>query len=304
MMQKKMYGVVIPTITPMHKDGSIDEQSLRRYTKFLTGTGVHCLYPNGTNGESLMLKEHERQQIAAVMAEENNHQLPLFIQCGSMTTAETLSHIMHAKKIGADGAGIMTPAFFPMDEEAMFLYYSAASAAAGADFPLYVYNIPGCTTNDVSPRLLGRLLDAFANIKGIKFSCPNLMRVEDYLRCAARTPDLLIGCDSLFLQCLITGGVGTVTGPGAVFHKKFCRVYDCFVHGDLKGAALAQRQIVEIDRTLAGIPGIPALKAMLKILGIIADDTCRSPLRPLTGGEYETIKRVMDAYDKEENSHA
>ena len=45
--------------------------------------------------------------------ERERSPLPLFIQCGSMTTGETASHAVHAVDIGADGIGIMSPAFFP-----------------------------------------------------------------------------------------------------------------------------------------------------------------------------------------------
>ena len=300
MYAKRMYGVVIPTITPFDAEGKLDLPSLEQYTEFLVSSGVHCLYPNGTNGESLMLSAEERDTVAATMAKVNNHRLPLFIQCGSMTTQETVAHVRNAVEIGADGVGIMSPAFFPMDEEALYQYYVSAIEAAPKDFPIYVYNIPGCTTNDVSPKLLGKLLDTYPNVAGIKYSCPNLMRIEDYLTCASRVPDVLIGCDSLFLQCLVTGGVGTVTGPGAVFYKRFLRVYDCFKAGDLATAAQAQKDIVTLDRALAGIPGIPALKTMLKLRGIIKTDTCRRPLRALSQAEVDTIAAVMAQYDKEE----
>ena len=302
MYTNRLYGVVIPTITPMQEDGSLDIQSLEKYTEFLVGSGINCLYPNGTNGESLMLTKEERETVAQTMSSVNAKRLPIFIQCGSMTTAETASHVKHSVKIGANGVGIMAPAFFPMDEEAMFEYYSDVIKGVPADFPIYVYNIPGCTTNDVSPTLLGRLMNTFPNVVGIKYSCPNLMRIEDYLGCCNRRPDILIGCDSLFLQCLITGGVGTVTGPGAVFYKRFNRLYRQYKEGDLEGAQETQKQIVKIDRQLAGIPGIPALKNMLKQRGIILSDTCRKPLRKLTQKECDTIAYVLENYDKEEEN--
>lgn len=301
MNKKRLFGVVIPTITPMNEDGSIDERSLADFTDYLVKAGVNCLYPNGTNGESLLLAKEEREKIAEIMVEANAHRLPVFIQCGSMTTAETASHVRHAEKIGADGVGVMSPAFFPMDEESLFQYFSDVISNAPQTFPVYIYNIPGCTTNDVKPALLGRLMDKFPNVAGIKYSCPDLMRVEDYLLCADRTPDLLIGCDSLFLQCLMTGGVGTVTGPGAIFHERFNRLYRQFEEGDFKGAAITQQQIVKTDRALAGIPGIPALKSLLKMRGIIKNDTCRGPLRKLTKDEYSVLERELDTYCREEN---
>ena len=301
MYKKRLSGVVIPTITPMNEDGTIDDVSLRNFTNYLAEAGVNALYPNGTNGESLLLTKQEREHVAEVMAAANDHRLPLFIQCGSMTTEETAAHAKHAAAIGADGVGIMSPVFFGMDDEAQFQYYGAVIEGLPQDFPVYVYNIPGCTTNDVMPHLLRRLMAAYENVVGIKYSSPDLMRVEDYLNTDGRVPQLLIGCDSLFLQCLMTGGVGTVTGPGSIFHERFNRLYRQFRAGDFVGAMGTQKKIVETDRKLAGIPGIPALKHLLKLRGVISTDVCRAPHRVLTDVEKQTLAGIYTEYCKEES---
>lgn len=300
MYNKRLKGVVIPMILPMNEDSTIDDASLKNFTKFLVDAGMNALYPNGTNGESLMLSQEEREHVAEVVTEVNDHVLPLFIQCGAMTTKETAALANHAVKIGADGIGVMSPAFFGMDEEALFGYYSDVINGLPEDFPVYVYNIPGCTTNDVSPALLQRLMAAFPNVVGIKYSCPDLMRVEDYLNTEGRKPGLLIGCDSLFLQCLMTGGVGTVTGPGSIFHERFNRLYHQFLEGDYAGAMETQQKIVEDDRRMAGIPGIPALKYLLKLRGVIRTEVCRKPLRALTENEKKVLEEVYADYCKEE----
>jgi 4-hydroxy-tetrahydrodipicolinate synthase len=303
MYEKRLLGVVIPMITPMNEDGTIDDASLANFTRFLADAGVNALYPNGTNGESLLLSKEERDHVTEVIAKENAHKLPLFIQCGSMTTAETAAHAKHAVQVGADGIGVMSPAFFPMDEQSLYEYYCAVIRELPEDFPVYIYNIPGCTTSDVKPALLRKLMAEFPNVVGIKYSCPDLMRVEDYLNTDGRKPELLIGCDSLFLQCLMTGGVGTVTGPGSIFYERFNRLYRQYQEGDYKGAAETQRKIVETDRKLANIPGIPALKTLLKLRGVIRTDVCRAPLRPLSAEEYKILEEVYAEYCKEEGIH-
>lgn len=303
MSDKRMRGLVVAAITPMNEDGTVDERGVADFGEFLVSAGVHCIYPNGTNGESLLLTREERERIAEIMVKTVRGRTPVFIQCGSMTTAETISHAQHSVKIGADGIGIMTPAFFSMDDEALFQYYSAAVSPLPKDFPVYIYNIPVCTTNDVRPALLHRLMDAFPNIRGVKYSSPDLPRGEDYLARPGGTPDYLIGCDSLYLQCLMTGGVGTVTGPGAIFHERFTRLYRQFTEGDFTGAMETQKRIVKTDRELAGIPGIPALKTLLKLRGVIRTDVCRAPLRPLNSGEHAALERVWQEYQEEEGIH-
>ena len=303
MDNKRMQGVVIAAITPMNQDGSVDYQGVEAFAEYLAQSGVNCLYPNGTNGESLLLTKEEREKIAEIFVRVSRGRVPVFIQCGAMTTEEAASHAQHAVKIGADGIGVMTPAFFTMDEEGLFQYFSAVVAPLPADFPVYIYNIPGCTGNDVSPALLARLLKAFPNIKGIKFSKPDLMRLEDYMLACERRPDLLIGCDSLFVPCLSIGGVGEVSGPGALFYERFTRMYKQYTDGDYEAAMATQRKIVETDRKLDGIPGIPALKTLLKLRGVIKCDACRAPLRPLSEAEVKKLNDVWNEYCKEENNN-
>ena len=85
---KKMNGVVIPMITPMNAEGTVDEKSLVRFCEFLMKTDVDCLYPNGTNGESLYLSKEERQKIAEIIVKTVDHKLPVFIQCSRADTVE------------------------------------------------------------------------------------------------------------------------------------------------------------------------------------------------------------------------
>ena len=64
MDNKRMQGVVIAAITPMNQDGSIDYKGVEDFAEYLVQSGVNCLYPNGTNGESLLLTKEEREKIA------------------------------------------------------------------------------------------------------------------------------------------------------------------------------------------------------------------------------------------------
>jgi 4-hydroxy-tetrahydrodipicolinate synthase len=296
MYDKRMQGVVIAAITPMNPDGSVDYEGVEAFAEYLSQSGVNCLYPNGTNGESLLLTKEEREKIAEIFVKTSRGRVPVFIQCGAMTTEETASHAQHAVKIGADGIGIMTPAFFTMDDEGLFQYFSAAIAPLPEDFPVYIYNIPGCTGNDVSPALLARLLKTFPNVRGIKFSKPDLMRLQDYMLACERKPDLLIGCDSLALCCMDLGGAGWVSGPGAVFADCFVRMYREIQEGDWAAAKKTQKQIADLGKAMAGIPEIPAIKYMLCKLGVIRYDVCRAPLRKLTDEEKARLDKLLEDY--------
>lgn len=287
---KRLYGMTCAAITPMNEDKTLDLESARRLYRHLAEHGTHCLYPNGTNGESLSLTAEERKQIASVCLEANQGKCVVCIQCGAATVPESYELLRHAQEIGADGAGLMTPVFFPTDELSMESYYAQALSRF-PDLPIYAYNIPSRTGNDLSPDLFGRLCVRFENLYGVKYSAPDLTRIQQYVHAASRETDVLIGFDPLALPCLTLGGKGFVSGPGAVFTDCDVGLYQAFCAGDLPKAMQYQELCRDYLAQMSGMPEIPAIKYLLKRLGIIACDACREPLRPLTDAE----KRRLDA---------
>ena len=294
---KRLYGVVCATIPPMKDNGEIDLESAKKLYRYLAEKGIHCLYPNGTNGESLSLTEDERRALAEACVEASGEQQAVYIQCGASTPEESYRHVLHAKAIGADGVGLMTPVFFPTDDAALEMYYTDILDQTG-DFPMYVYNIPSRTGNDVSAALLGSLMNRYPALYGIKYSAPDLLRIQAYVTAPAdRKADVLIGCDRQALSCMMCGGAGWVSGPGAVFADAFVRLYDEIAAGEMERARETQALIVEFSDGLAGMPEIPAIKYMLKKLGVIACDRVRRPLRQLTDAEKARLDRLMAQMD-------
>lgn len=291
-MTKLLHGIVCAMITPMDNRGKLDEESIASLTCHLRDAGIDGLYPNGTNGESLSLTEEERKTVSEIVLSEAKAIPAVYIQCGSTNIDQTIRLAQHAEKIGADGAGIMTPSFFKCDEMALTQYYEQIFAQI-KDFPIYVYNIPSCTGNDLSPTVLSKLLSEEPNLQGIKFSAPDMMRIREYL---LLTKNVLIGCDSMILDCLIAGGAGTVSGPCAIFSERFVRLYKEYQAGDFISAIETQKKIYKTAQLMSEIPEIPAIKLILKWRGIIKTETCRAPFRKLTLEEQRRLEKIYDDY--------
>ena len=290
---KSLHGLVCAMITPMRECYEIDLESTAVFCDYLAQAGVHCLYPNGTNGESLLLQEDERKEMALKIHQANQQRCVLYIQCGAMTPEETYAHVRYAKQIGADGAGIMTPVFFLIDDRATKEYYEAALREL-PDFPMYIYNIAFRSGIDVPAKLLGELMDQYPNLHGIKFSSPDLLRLEAYVACCqSRKPDVLIGNDALALCCLSAGGSGYVSGPGAVFPEQYAAIYNAFAAGDFAKAQAAQQRVLQIMKRMQGVPEIPAIKYMLWKKGIIKTPVCRRPFRALDACEKQQLDDVL-----------
>lgn len=292
---KRLKYTVCATITPMNDDGSVDLSSAARLISFLLEKGMTCFYPNGTNGESLSLTETEREKIAHAVVEAASPGGTVFIQCGAGSAAQTRENIRRAHRVGADGIGVMSPVFFACDETALEAALSEELKEAG-DLPCYLYNIPSRTGTDISPAVFGRLMEAFPSLIGIKYSAPDLLRVQDYLRAAPRACDVLIGCDRLALAHMAVGGAGWVSGPAAAFPELFSAL-NCAVEASDGARAMALiRHVESLSVAMSQIPEIPAIKYLLMRRGAIACDRCRRPLRPLTAQEKATLDAVLASY--------
>lgn len=294
MTRKRLFGIVCANITPMDIKGELDLTSLKKLVDHMAVGGIHGVYPTGTNGEGLLLTKEEQHAVAKATVEANAGRMSAFVQCATMRWEDTMENVAYACSIGADGVGVMTPTFFSADESALEDYYTEACRTAGEQ-PVYVYNIPQCTGNDVSPALFGRIIDQNPNAVGIKYSQGNIPRIQDYLYAPkSRRPDVLIGADKLIVNVMAAGGTGEVSGPAAVLPKLYAETYNAFVRGELDKAQELQSRIIRWSDMIASVPQIPAIKAMLHMMGIIETDCCRLPLRKLRSEEYRLLEQSLN----------
>ena len=59
---KRLYGTVVPIITPFDENGEVDVKSLENLTEYIVQSGLQCLYPCGTTGEMCLLSLEEKKR--------------------------------------------------------------------------------------------------------------------------------------------------------------------------------------------------------------------------------------------------
>ena len=109
---KKLYGVTTAMVTPFDEKGGVMVESVEKMVEFLVRRGVHCLYPCGTTGEMFLMSEEDRKLVAETVIRQNRGRLTAYVHVGAMHPDETIRLARHACDIGADGVGVVTPAFF------------------------------------------------------------------------------------------------------------------------------------------------------------------------------------------------
>ena len=185
---------------------------------------------------------------------------------------------------------------FLADEESQRQYFDKILDDVG-EFPIYAYNIPTRTSNDLSAKLLGDLAARHPNLYGVKYSYPDILRMEHYVDCCpGRHVSVLVGNDSLATACYMIGGDGWVSGPAAVFPKRHVELYNALKALDMDKVRDIQYRIMRTADAMGDIPEIPAIKYMLVKMGVIDNETCRPPLRPLTDAEKARLDVILDDY--------
>ena len=288
-------GIVCPILTPMNEDESINEAELRNQVNRMIAAGIHGIFAFGTNGESYILKDDEKEFVLSVIIEETRGRVPVYAGTGCTGTKDTIRMSKKAKELGADILSVITPFFAQASQDELYEHY--AEVARCVDLPIVLYNIPARAGNSLSPALVQRLSDV-DNIVGAKDSSGNFDNMLQYIeRTRGKDFAVLSGNDSLILWNLLAGGSGGIAGCSNVFPENMANIYNAFVAGDLEKARTYQDNIRSfrdcfkygnpntIVKTAAAMQGYPVGK-------------CRSPFNRLSAEGIAAIQKVLDENQK------
>lgn len=284
-------GVVSAIVTPLRDGGNdIDAEAMREYCDFIIQKGVDGIFALGTTGEGPLLSLSERKAIAEALVAHVNGKVPVIIQTGCIRAEQTIELTKHCHDIEADAAGIVLPYYYHLDDEAIFKHFvRIADTVPG--FPLFIYNIPECTGNNLSPDLFGRLIDRIETVVGVKTSNCDIFQVQDYVRIAEDKCSVFIGCDALILASLSAGVRGIVSGNASVFPELFVMIYQAFDRGELQKVREYQLSIDKLIEVLAK-GGIASFKKALELRGIRVGGV-REPNRNLSDGEAAELRESL-----------
>lgn len=290
---KKLYGVTTAMVTPFDRNGNVDIKAVSGIVEFLISKGVNCLYPLGTTGEMYHLSVEERKAVAETVVKSANGRVTVYIHVGAMCQNDTIELAKHANEIGADGIGVVTPSFFGVNDREIEEYYVAVAKSVPADFPIYLYNIPQCSANDLKADVAQRIAERCENVVGIKYSYPDFVRTQQYLGIREGNFSVLIGAYRLLNVALAMGCSGVVSGVSCVYPEPFVDIYKAFMDGNIEEAARIQKIAVRYVETLKGGSNMSFFKEALKLRGIDAG-YMRAPQLDITKDEVELLNEQLN----------
>ncbi len=290
---KKLFGTVVPIVTPLTEDDKIDVGSLKKLTDHCIDGGLQCLYPCGTTGEMMYLTVEERKLAAETVVKHAAGRVPVFVHVGAWNLADTLELAKHAVEIGADGVGIVTPAFYQISDKGIAEYYTTIAKALPEDFPVYLYGIPQNAVNDLSVAVCETVAEECPNVVGAKYSFPDMTRLQQLMTVKNGKFSVLVGPDHLFEAVVAVGGDGVVSGNAMCIPEHYAAVWDALQKEDMKLATKLQRRTNILNATMCAINNIAAYKVILKAEGVIATTKMRRPMENLTPEQEEQLLKTM-----------
>lgn len=290
---KLLYGITAAMITPVTQENQVDYNKMGLLTEFLIQKGVNCLYVCGTDGEMFHLTTEERMRLAETVVKTAAGRVTVYIHCGAMMQHDTMQLMKHAEGIGADGVGVVTPAYFPVNDYEMEQYYLTVSQSVSGTFPIYFYNIPQCTANDLKPDVAQRIVRQRPNIAGIKYNYPDINQTLDYTNINGGNFSVLQGDDRTLPAWLALGCYGSVAGSANAFPEPLVASYAAFREGDLEKALAYGKIAARFVDALHG-DTIAYFKEALRIRGLDVG-YMRPPLCSLSRGESANLARDLES---------
>jgi dihydrodipicolinate synthase/N-acetylneuraminate lyase len=241
-VRKDLTGIFVAAVTPRRaQQHDIDLGATLELIDFLGTSGVDGIALLGSTGEFVHFAIEDRQHMVNLAAKRSR--VPLVVNVSHSTLDGALELARGAAGAGVEGVLVMPPYYFRQSQPAIRAFYLKFAAEIGTATPIYLYNIPSCTT-EIDSGVAAELL-ATGLFAGIKDSSGSL----DYFRALAeqaeKTPvTLFAGHERIYGQCKAMGAKGIVSGVASALPELMVAIDRAINAGD-------QERVATLDALLA-----------------------------------------------------
>ena len=293
MKKIELKGIIVPIVTPMNEDESINLEELRRQVDRQIEAGIHGIFPFGTNGEGYILSGAEKEAVLTTVIDQAAGRVPVYAGTGCISTRETIEQCKMAEAAGADVLSVITPSFAKASQHELVVHYTKVAEAV-PNMPIVLYNIPARTGNAIEPDTVAELAQV-PNILGAKDSSGDWDNLKGYIDATADMGfSVLSGNDALILRALQAGATGAIAGCANVYPKNMVGIYENWASGDLEAAEKCQAAVAPLrDCFKYGNPNT-VVKTAVKLLGYPVG-ACRAPFNYLCPEGMEALAATLEA---------
>ncbi len=292
---------------PFDDKGELDEAAFRRHIRYMSdaGTGLFVGGPHAT--EFTSMDRTERRRLWELSVDENKGKGPIYaIPLGPGSTKEMIGTFKMAKEMGFDGAQLYPAAQDGRGADGVFqeeaeLYFR--DILESVDLPIFLCGYHGGEIIDgpnkqVSPAMLGRLVDDYPHIVGVT----SMTRDDDALKelmdaIGGRKPVRLAGAMDWF-QKMELGVYGFHSIQQSIAPRLCSSMMESYHAGDKKRAQELSDKLRELNEIVHTHEYYypRSIKPVLNHLGF-KFGIIRRPYLPLSPDVQREIRHRIDELD-------
>jgi len=287
-------GAFTAIVTPMTESGEIDYEGFRRLVQFQIAEGIDGIVPMGTTGENPTLDESEEDKLIEIAVKEAAGKIKVVVGAGSNDTRHMVKYVERAKRMGADGALVVTPYYNKPNDDGLLSHFEAASKPG---IPIIVYNIASRTGRNIQTSLMKEIA-ALPNIAGVKESSGDIGQMGDVIREIVLPRNnnnkfwVLSGDDAFTLPLISMGGHGVVSVVSNIVPAKVKALTKAALEGRYDEARKIHYELIPLIKAIFVETNPIPIKQALMWAGLPAGPA-RLPLGKLTPASEAVLKKAM-----------
>jgi len=285
----KLHGSMVAIVTPF-SDGQVDYDALGRLIDFQIEGGTQGIVPCGTTGESPTLSHAEHDEVIEYAIRRTAGRVPVIAGTGSNSTSEAVRLTAHARDAGADACLIVNPYYNKPTQHGMFEHIRQL---ADVGLPIVLYNIPGRTGVELTPKTVIRMYDQIDMVVAIKDATGKLDTASEVSAACGIT--ILSGDDSMTLPLASVGASGVISVLANILPGEVRALCDAIASNDLAAARAQHLKLFALFKGMFVQTNPIPIKAALAMAGMIRDEL-RLPMSPLSDEYRQPLADLLGKF--------
>lgn len=281
------YGIIL---TPFLENGRVDYAELERQVEDVCRSSIQGLVVCGSTGEFTYLSLEEMKEMMVFTKKVIAGRKQLICGATAANCHETLKLLEFIENLGADGALVAPPFYFPLSDSDVLDFYTSLDRAPGK-LPIVAYQIPQCTSG-ISMSVFGEILK-LPRIRGIKNSSGNCLQIMQQITLrneVRRDFAVLTGSDESIYALVNCGANGSFTAIGYLYPELVSKVYR---HLKDEEGLYYQQIIVKLAALAGAIPYPLGYKMLGEASGKMSFGKYLQAVSEERMKEYEMVKYRM-----------
>ncbi|MGG9960862.1 dihydrodipicolinate synthase family protein [Ferruginibacter sp. SUN106] len=287
---KKYKGIIVPAITPLTKDYTIDIAGVE---KIFANFYEHNISPFilGTTGESASLSNQIKTDYLKAAAKNKKAGTVLYAGISSNVLEESVEFTKLCANNAVDAVAATLPSYYALNNGQMQKYFE--DLADAIPLPLIIYNIPATTHMSIPLEVIDEL-SMHPNIVAVKDSERSEERLMKSLELWKDRRDFghFLGWAAKSALALIGGSNGLIPSTGNLAPEIYSAMWNAFTENNFKEVYAMQQlsdkygNVYQADKTLG--ESLWALKLLMKEKGL-CEAVVMPPLQPMNSAEENKL---------------